>query len=214
MHNLTKERAVTTPIQLEDEEEEREHFKSFETKIEEILLSKRRIFFSSAVTDQSAKDAIRKLWYLEHQEPGKPILFVINSPGGSVDSGFAIWDQIQMITSPVTTLITGLAASMGSVISLAAAPGKRYATRNSRIMIHQPLIAGVIQGQATDLEIQAKEILKTRRQIVELYARATGKEPALIEKTIDRDTWMSAEEAKDFGLLDGVVSSYRELGFE
>ena len=205
---------MTTPIRLEEDEDEKEASKPFDTKIEEILLSKRRIFFSTAVTDQSAKDAIRKLWYLEHTDPGKPILFVINSPGGSVDSGFAIWDQIHMITSPVTTLITGIAASMGSVISLAAAPGKRYATQNARIMIHQPLISGVIQGQATDLEIQAKEIIKTRKQIVDLYANSTGKDAGLIEKTIDRDTWMSADEAKDFGLLDGIVSSYQDLGFE
>jgi ATP-dependent Clp protease protease subunit len=208
---------VTTqldPIRLEDDENEKEGKKPFDAKIEEMLLNKRRIFFSTSVSDQSAKDAIRKLWYLENTDPGKPILFVINSPGGSVDSGFAIWDQMHMITSPVTTLVTGLAASMGSVLSLAAAPGKRYATQNARIMIHQPLIAGVIQGQATDLEIQAKEIIKTRKQIVEVYAKATGKDSDLIEKTIDRDTWMSADEAKDFGLLDGIVTSFQELGFD
>lgn len=204
------------PIRCEEEDDDEKEGKSrpFDAKVEELLLKKRRIFLSSAVSDKSAKDAIRKLWYLEHTDPGKPILFVINSPGGSVDSGFAIWDQIMMITSPVTTLVTGLAASMGSVLSLAAAPGKRFATKNARIMIHQPLISGVIQGQATDLEIQAKEIIKTRKQIVDVYAKATGKDPALIEKTIDRDTWMSASEAKDFGLLDGIVTSYKELGFE
>lgn len=204
------------PIRSDDEDDDEKEGKSkpFDAKVEELLLKKRRIFFSTAVSDESAKDAIRKLWYLEHTDPGKPILFVINSPGGSVDSGFAIWDQIMMITSPVTTLVTGLAASMGSLLSLAAAPGKRFATKNARIMIHQPLISGVIQGQATDLEIQAKEIIKTRKQIVDVYAKATGKNPELIEKTIDRDTWMSANEAKDFGLLDGIVTSYKELGFE
>ena len=187
---------------------------SVNQKLEHLLLEKRRIFLSAAVTEQSTKEVIRKLWYLEFLEPGKPILFVINSPGGSVDSGFAIWDQIQMITSPVTTLVTGLAASMGSVLSLAAAPGKRYATPSARIMMHQPLISGVIQGQATDLEIQAKEIIKTRSQLVELYAKSTGKDVALIEKTIDRDTWMSADEAIEFGLLDSVVTSYKDIGFE
>lgn len=202
-------------IRLDDEDEaEEKKSDSFNQKLENLLLKKRRIFLSSPVTDQSAKDIIRKLWYLEFLEPGKPILLVINSPGGSVDSGFAIWDQIQMITSPVTTLVTGLAASMGSVLSLAAAPGKRFATPSARIMIHQPLISGVIQGQATDLEIQAKEIIKTRNQIIDLYAKATGKDPKLLEKTIDRDTWMTANEAIDFGLLDGVVSSYKDLGFE
>jgi ATP-dependent Clp protease protease subunit len=202
-------------IRLDDEDEgEGRKSESFNQKLENLLLKKRRVFLSSPVTNQSAKDIISKLWYLEFLEPGKPILLVINSPGGSVDSGFAIWDQIQMISSPVTTLVTGLAASMGSVLSLAAAPKKRFATPSARIMIHQPLISGVIQGQATDLEIQAKEIIKTRTQIVELYAKATGKEPKVIEKTIDRDTWMTAEEAIDFGLLDGIVSSYKELGFE
>lgn len=202
------------PVRLdEDDEDENEKGRSFDAKVEALLLKKRRLFFSTAVSDQSAKDAIRKLWYLEHTAPGEPILLVINSPGGSVDSGFAIWDQIHMISSPVTTLVTGLAASMGSVLSLAAAPGKRYATKNARIMIHQPLISGVIQGQATDLEIQAKEIIKTRKQIVDVYAKSTGKDPALIEKTIDRDTWMSSEEAKEFGLLDGIIDSYQEIGF-
>ncbi|MDJ0651465.1 MAG: ATP-dependent Clp protease proteolytic subunit [Simkaniaceae bacterium] len=204
------------PIRSDEKDDDEREGKSkpFDAKVEELLLKKRRIFLSTAVSDESAKDAIRKLWYLEHTSPGKPILFVINSPGGSVDSGFAIWDQITMITSPVTTLVTGLAASMGSLLSLAAAPGKRFATKNARIMIHQPLISGVIQGQATDLEIQAKEIIKTRKQIVDIYAKATKKNPELIEKTIDRDTWMSANEAKDFGLLDGIVTSYKELGFE
>lgn len=199
---------------LGDDESEEKKSDSFNQKLENLLLKKRRIFFSAPVTDESAKDVVRKLWYLDFIDPGKPILFVINSPGGSVDSGFAIWDQIQMISSPVTTLVTGLAASMGSVLSLAAAPKRRFATPSARIMIHQPLISGVIQGQATDLEIQAKEIIKTRTQIVDLYAKATGKDSAIIEKTIDRDTWMTPEEAIDFGLLDGIVKSYKELGFE
>jgi len=198
----------------EEEEEEKRHCESFDHKLENLLLKHRRIFFSDAVTGKTTREVIRKLWYLEFINPGKPILFVINSPGGSVDSGFAIWDQIQMISSPVTTLVTGLAASMGSILSLAAAPRRRFATPSARIMIHQPLISGVIQGQATDLEIQAKEIIKTRSQIVGLYAKATGKGTDIIEKTIDRDTWMTAGEAIDFGLLDGVVHSYGDLGFE
>src|SRR3990170_4786781 len=157
-----------------DDEEEPESAKKqtirlIDDKIDEVLLKARRIFFSDAVDSDSAKDAIRKLWYLELTDPGKPILLVINSPGGSVDSGFAIWDQVKMITSPVSTLITGLAASMGSVLSLCAAPKRRFATPNSRIMIHQPLIGGVIQGQATDLDIQAKEMLKTRKRLVQIY---------------------------------------------
>lgn len=149
--------------------------------------------------------------FLELTDPGKPILFVINSPGGAIDSGFAIWDQVKMITSPVTTLVTGLAASMGSILSLCAVPGRRFATKHSRIMIHQPAIHGVVRGQATDLEIQAKEILKTRDLIVKTYVEATGKDPKVIEKAIDRDTWMTPQEAKEFGLLDQVIHSFDEL---
>ncbi len=180
-------------------------------KIDEALINSRRIFLSDAVDGASAKDIIRKLWYLELTAPGKPILFIINSPGGSVDAGFAIWDQVKMITSPVTTLVTGLAASMGSLLSLCAAKGQRYATPYARIMIHQPAIGGVVRGQATDLEIQAKEIIKTRETIVDIYSASTGKDRKTVEKAIDRDTWYSAKEALAFGLLDKVVQTYKDL---
>jgi ATP-dependent Clp protease protease subunit len=148
---------------------------------------------------------------MEISEPGKPILLVINSPGGQTDSGFAIWDQIQMISSPVTTLITGLAASFGSIISLAAAKGRRFATPHSRIMMHQPLLSGMMKGQATDIEITAREMLKTREILVDIYTQATGKPRDIIDKAIDRDRWMSPEEAMEFGLLDGIVTSFEEL---
>lgn len=185
--------------------------KPVDQKIDELLLKSRRIFLSDAVDGDSTKDIIRKLWYLELVDPGKPILFVINSPGGSVDSGFAIWDQVKMITSPVTTLVTGLAASMGSILSLCAVPGRRFATPNSRIMIHQPLISGLIRGQATDLDIHAKEILKTRAALIQIYVKATGKDYQTIDRVLDRDTWMSADEALEFGLLDKVVTHFKEI---
>lgn len=191
--------------------EREEKPKNLNDKIETAMLEKRRIFLSDGVDGDSAKEIIRKLWYLEHIAPGKPILFIINSPGGSVDSGFAIWDQIKMLSSPVITLVTGLAASMGSLLSLVADKGRRLATPNSRIMIHQPLISGVIRGQATDLDIQAKEMLKTRGVIVDIYAHATGKDRKAIEKAIDRDNWMTAEEAKEFGLLDKIVTSMKDV---
>src|SRR5947207_2122178 len=126
-------------------------FTKVKDKIDGAILDARRIFISDAIDNNSAEDAIRKLWYLELSDPGKPILLVINSPGGSIDSGFAIWDQVKMISSPITTLITGLAASMGSVLSLCAAPKRRFSTPNARILIHQPRLGGAIQGQATDL---------------------------------------------------------------
>ena len=186
-------------------------FVKIEDRIDSVILEARRIFLSDAVDSNSAEDIIRKLWYLELTDPGKPILFVINSPGGSVDSGFAIWDQIKLLKSPVTTLVCGLAASMGSLLSLSAALKRRFATEKSRIMIHQPLIGGVIKGQATDLEIQAKEILKTRKVITSIYVEQTGKDYDTIEKAIDRDTWLTAQEALEFGLLDGIVKSIDEF---
>ncbi|MCH9631235.1 MAG: ATP-dependent Clp protease proteolytic subunit 1 [Chlamydiia bacterium] len=198
---------------LEDEEDEEESGVnlSVHRKVDELLLEHRRVFLSAPVDDKSANAVIRKLWYLELTDPGKPILFVINSPGGAVDSGFAIWDQIKLMTSPVTTLITGLAASMGSVLSLVAGKGKRFATPNSRIMIHQPSIHGVIRGQATDLEIHAREILKTRDSLIGLYVEATGKDAETIEKALDRDTWLSAQEALEFGLLDKIVDNPKDI---
>ncbi|MDD9946316.1 MAG: ATP-dependent Clp protease proteolytic subunit [Myxococcales bacterium] len=182
-----------------------------EDEIERTLLHHRRIFFSEDVNHESATAAIRKLWYLELKEPGKPITLIINSPGGSVDAGFAVWDQLEMITSPITTLVTGLAASMGSILGQCAPKGRRFATPHCRILIHQPAIHGAIRGQASDLEIQAREILKTRERIVKLYAGKTGKDDATIAAAIERDTWFSAEEAKDFGLIDAVVNSFSDL---
>ena len=184
---------------------------SLDDEIERTLLQSRRLFFSEEVSQESATEIIRKLWYLELIAPGKPITLVINSPGGSVDAGFAVWDQIRMISSPVSTLVTGLAASMGSILSLCAQKGRRLATPNARILIHQPSIHGGLRGQASDLEIHAREILKTRARIVNLYVEATGKDRETIAAAIERDTWLSADEAKDFGLIDKVITNYKDL---
>jgi ATP-dependent Clp protease protease subunit len=184
---------------------------SLQDEIERMLLQNRRLFYSDEVSPESAAEAIRKLWYLEYSAPGKPITLVIQSPGGSVDAGFAVWDQIKMITSPVSTVVTGLAASMGSILSLCAAKGRRFATPNARILIHQPSIHGGVRGQASDLEIHAREILKLRERIIALYVEATGKDRDRIAAAIERDTWLSAEEAKEFGLIDKVISSYKDL---
>ena len=186
-------------------------FKTLNDKIDAKILESRKIFFSDAVDNRSAQEAIRKILYLELIDPGKPILFIINSPGGSIDAGFAIWDQTKMISSPIYTIVSGLAASMGSILSLCASPGKRFATPNSRIMIHQPSISGPIQGQATDLHIQAEEIKKTKNVLVDLYVKHTGKTREEIEKALDRDTWMNPEEALKFGLLDKVIASYKDV---
>ena len=199
---------------LEDEEEEEDQSSKprLNDKIDEVLLKSRRIFLCDAVDTNSTKDTIRKLWYLDIIDPGKPILLVINSPGGSVDAGFAIWDQVKMLSSPVTTLVTGLAASFGSVLSLCAAPKRRFATPHARIMIHQPRVMGIIQGQATDLSIHAEQIAKTRKQLVDTYVQATGKSAQEIDLAIDRDRWFSVDEALDYGLLDGIVKTFKELG--
>jgi ATP-dependent Clp protease protease subunit len=184
---------------------------SLEDEIERTLLMNRRVFFSEDVNQESSTVAIRKLWYLDAIAPGKPITLVINSPGGSVDAGFAVWDQIKMLSSPISTLVTGLAASMGSVLSLCAAKGRRFATPNARFLIHQPSIHGAVHGQASDLEIHAREILRTRSRIIDLYVEATGKDQATIALAIERDTWLSAKEAKEFGLLDRIVTSFQDL---
>jgi ATP-dependent Clp protease protease subunit len=178
---------------------------SLDDEIERTLLLDRRLLFSAEVDQESATQAIRKLWYLELSAPGKGITFIINSPGGSVDAGFAIWDQIKMISSPVTTLVTGLAASMGSILSLCAAKGRRLATPNARIMIHQPSIHGAVRGPASDIEIHAREILRTRDTVNEIYARHTGQPVERIRRDTDRDTFMSAEEAVAYGLIDAVL---------
>jgi len=196
---------------MEKEKDKEELFKLLDDRIDSAILESRRIFISDAVDNRSAHEVIRKLWYLDLTNPGKPITLIINSPGGSVDSGFAIWDQVQMISSPVMTLVTGLAASMGSVLSLCAVPGKRFATPHARIMIHQPSISGPVMGQATDLDIQAKEILKTHSLLVDLYVEKTGRKKEEVEKALDRDKWMNAEEAKAFGLLDKIITSFKEL---
>ena len=192
-------------------QKDQSHMRSLKDKIDELLLESRKVFLADPVSNESAQKVIEKLMYLELKDPGKPILFVINSPGGSVDAGFAIWDQIKLISSPVTTLITGMAASMGSVLSLCAPKGKRYITPNARVMIHQPSIHAVIQGQASDLTIHADEIEKTRKSIIDVYCEATGRDFDTVAKAIDRDKWMSPEEAKEWGLVDHIVDSYTSI---
>lgn len=189
-------------------------FQTLNDQIDNLLLQSRRLFFSEGVDNDSARETIKRLWYLELIDPGKPILFIINSPGGSVDAGLAIWDQVNMISSPITTLVTGMAASMGSILSLCAPKGRRYATPHARFMIHQPAVHGVIRGQATDLEIHANEIIKTHQMLQDLYVKETGQSAEVIDKALDRDTWMSAEEAKAFGHVDYIIHRFDEIKWE
>ena len=181
-------------------------------RIDATLLENRRLFISRPIDMALAEELIRKIWFLEYTSASAPITLVIHSPGGAVDAGFAIWDQLRMMSSPLSTVITGLAASMGSVLALCAPKGRRFATPRSRILIHQPALSGAMEGQATDLEIQAREILKTKKQIIDLYCEATGRGSQEMEKAIDRDRWMSADEALEFGIVDKLVASYKEVG--
>ena len=167
------------------------------------LLKERIIFLIGGVNDGVASLVAAQLLYLESENPTKDIAFYINSPGGIVTAGLAIYDTMQYIRPDVSTVCLGQAASMGSLLLAAGAPGKRYALPNSRIMVHQP--SGGAQGQATDIEIQAKEILKVRQRLNEIYVKHTGQELSVIEASVERDKFMSAEEAAAFGLVDEVV---------
>jgi len=169
------------------------------------LLKERIIFLTGPVYDGVSSLICAQLLFLESENPSKEISFYINSPGGVVSAGLAIYDTMQYIRSPVSTVCIGQAASMGSLLLTAGAKGKRFALPYSRIMVHQP--SGGAQGQATDIEIQAREILKTRALLNGIYVRHTGPPIEAIERKLERDTYMSAEEAREFGLVDQVVEN-------
>ncbi len=170
-----------------------------------LLLKQRIVFLTGPVFDQLSSLICAQLLYLESENPTKDISFYVNSPGGVVSSGLAIYDTMQYIRSPVSTVCIGMAASMGSLLLCAGARGKRFALPNARIMVHQP--SGGAQGQAADIAIQAKEILTLRHRLNEIYVRHTGQPIEAIEQKLERDTYMSAEEARDFGLVDQVVEN-------
>ncbi|WP_413203892.1 ATP-dependent Clp endopeptidase proteolytic subunit ClpP [Rhodospirillum sp. A1_3_36] len=167
------------------------------------LLKERIIFLTGQVHDGVSSLICAQLLFLESENPNKDIAFYINSPGGVVTSGMAIYDTMQYIRSPVSTLCIGQAASMGSLLLCAGEAGKRFATPNARIMIHQP--SGGFQGQAADIEIQAREILALRERLNRIYVKHCDKPLETIEKAMDRDNYMTSEEAKSFGLIDEIV---------
>jgi len=169
------------------------------------LLKERIIFLIGPVNDAVASLICAQLLFLESENPSKDIAFYVNSPGGYVTSGLAIYDTMQYIRPQVSTVCIGQAASMGSLLLAAGAPGKRFSLPNSRIMIHQP--SGGAQGQAADIEIQAQEILKLRSRLNDIYSRHTGQTIDVIEAAMERDKFLSPEEAKAFGLIDEVVNS-------
>ena len=168
------------------------------------LLKERVIFLVGPVNDYVANLVVAQLLFLESENPDKDISFYINSPGGSVSAGMAIYDTMNFIKPDVSTLCTGMAASMGAFLLAAGANGKRFSLPNSKVMIHQP--SGGSQGQATEIEIQAREILKTREQLNKILAERTGQPLDRIERDTERDYYMSAEESKEYGLIDQVIA--------
>ena len=169
------------------------------------LLEDRIIFLGEEVTDSIADVIVAELLFLESEDPNKDIHLYINSPGGSVTAGMAIYDTMQYVKCDVSTIYVGLAASMGSFLLAGGAKGKRYALPNSEILIHQP--AGGTQGQASDMKIAADEIIKTRERLNRLLSQNSGQPLEVIERDTERDHWMTAEEAKTYGLIDEVVTS-------
>ncbi|MCC8089477.1 MAG: ATP-dependent Clp endopeptidase proteolytic subunit ClpP [Rikenellaceae bacterium] len=171
------------------------------------LMMDRIIFLGCPVCDDAANIIQAQLLFLESAEPDKDIQIYINSPGGSVSAGLGIYDTMQLISADVATICTGMAASMGAILLTAGAEGKRSALPHSRIMIHQPL--GGAEGQASDIEITAKQILKTKKELYDILSQHTGQTYKKIERDADRDFWMTAVEAKEYGLIDEVLSKKR-----
>lgn len=173
------------------------------------LLKERIVFVTGPIEDNMAASVCMQLLYLESDNPKKEISMYINSPGGIVTSGMAIYDTMQFIKPPVATLCIGQAASMGSLLLTAGAPGMRYALHNARIMLHQP--SGGFQGQASDIERHAEDIIKMKRRLNEIYVKHTGKDYQTIERSLDRDYFLTAEEARAFGLIDKVLEKREEF---
>jgi ATP-dependent Clp protease protease subunit len=173
------------------------------------LLKDRIVFLGTPVDDDVANVIIAQFLFLESEDPDKDISLYINSPGGSVSSGLAIYDTMQYVKPQVSTICLGLAASMGAFLLAGGAKGKRFALPNARVMIHQP--SGGAGGQASDIEIQAKEIVKTKKRLNELMAANTGQPFEKVEKDAERDYWMSGAEAKTYGLIDEVIASKKAL---
>lgn len=175
------------------------------------LLKERIIFLVGPVNDHTANLIVAQMLFLESENPDKDIYFYINSPGGSVTAGMSIFDTMNFIKPDVNTLCLGQAASMGAFLLSAGTKGKRFALPNSRVMIHQPLISGGLGGQASDIEIHARELIKLKQKLNEFLAQHTGQPLETIERDTDRDYFMSAEEAKAYGLIDAVITTRADV---
>lgn len=194
------------------EQEHEDLFKSLQEKNLELNLYKaRKIFLWTEVNEDSAKAIVTRLLSLDVEDPEKEIVLYINSPGGTIHDGLAIYDAIHAIRAPVSTVCTGMAASMGAVLLASGARGRRFAWPHARILIHQPHIMGTIIGTATDLDIRARETLRYREELNRILAEKTGQKIEKIARDTDRDYFMSAQEAKDYGLIDDVITTFEPL---
>ncbi|MBX2798520.1 MAG: ATP-dependent Clp protease proteolytic subunit [Myxococcales bacterium] len=181
------------------------------TPIDQLLFESRTVFISGQVNHELAQKVNRQLLALERADPDKPIVLWIDSPGGAVYSGFAIYDTAQFVSAPIVTVVAGMAWSMGSVISLCAEPEFRVALPNAKLLIHQPLISGTLRGSAADLAIHAADIVALKKKMHRLYAERTGGSVERFEELMDRDRWVEVDEAIELGLLSKIVHARREL---
>ncbi|HEU5081681.1 MAG TPA: ATP-dependent Clp protease proteolytic subunit [Opitutaceae bacterium] len=212
MSNLQSETPRVFPRFDDEDDDEKEendlaqkHAAPVAALIQKRFLKERKVFLWGAVTDESAKDITERLLYLEAIGPGKEITFYINSPGGSVTAGMAVYDTMKLISSPITVVVTGMAASMGSILLSGAPKGRRLLYPHSRVLIHQPLISGRMVGPATDINIQAKEMEKLRLELNQILADASGQPIDRINRDTDRDFYLNAQEAIAYGLADKIV---------
>ena len=199
------------PGEPETDEEEKEERAEVDTRMlykrmEKYFYDTRSIYLWGVVDDKSAKDIVTKLLLLEADNPGKEIKFYISSPGGSVTSGMVIYDMMKAITSPVSTICMGLAASMGSILLSAGEKGKRFIFPHGEVMIHQPSLGGHIQGVSADMEIHAEQILRTKNMGAQILAENTGQTIERIKKDFERDYWMDAEKSIEYGIVDKIMS--------
>jgi len=199
------------PLRLNDDDDEPQKEEKPEQspylmkKMEQLFLKNRAVYLWGPVEDKSARDVVSKLLLLDADKPGKEIKFYINSPGGVVTSGMVIYDTMQMIQSPVTTICMGLAASMGSILLSGGVRGKRYIYPHGEVMIHQPSIGGYFQATSADIEIHAKQMQRTKEISAQILAKNTDKSFERIMKDFDRDYWMDAKEAVEYGIVDNLI---------
>lgn len=207
------ERLPARPFGADDDEEKEERPKSdsetgmFNKKLERYFFDTRAVYLWGVVDDKSAKDVVSKLLLLDADKPGEEIKFYINSPGGVVTSGMVMYDTMQMIKSPVSTICMGLAASMGSILLSGGVKGKRFIFPHGEVMIHQPSLGGYIQGVSADLEIQAEQTRRVKEIGAGILARNCGKTVEQIMRDFDRDYWMDAQKAMEYGIVDGIVEN-------